>query len=212
MISRNDIDRSPNLREKYGVEAVPTFIVVDASGNEIDRTSGSQPAAQLGGDPRLLLDQLPGRGDQLVAVHADQVPAERAHRGPLDRRLRQRPQPQRVACGDQVDRGPHQRQPDQLHGDVVNPLTSTKVVALQNMPVSSTLPNTNGMILNYNSTANQWEPSFYFHNESPQPGAFLGLHLLLSTAVETSPILSVRARHSAALARMSRAGTTRGGQ
>jgi thiol-disulfide isomerase/thioredoxin len=42
-----DIDRSPALREKYGVEAVPTFIVVDASGNEIDRTSGSQPAAQL---------------------------------------------------------------------------------------------------------------------------------------------------------------------
>jgi hypothetical protein len=42
-----DIDRSPSLREKYGVEAVPTFVVVDAAGNEIDRTSGSQPAAQL---------------------------------------------------------------------------------------------------------------------------------------------------------------------
>jgi hypothetical protein len=42
-----DIDRSPSLREKYGVEAVPTFIVVDVAGNEIDRTSGSQPAAQL---------------------------------------------------------------------------------------------------------------------------------------------------------------------
>src|SRR3954465_10052536 len=42
-----DIDRSPNIREKYGVEAVPTFIVVDASGNELDRTSGSQPAAEL---------------------------------------------------------------------------------------------------------------------------------------------------------------------
>ena len=27
--------------------------------------------------------------------------------------------------------------------------------------------------------ANQWEPSIYFHNESPKAGAFLGLHLLL---------------------------------
>ena len=27
--------------------------------------------------------------------------------------------------------------------------------------------------------ANQWEPSVYFHNESPSSGAFLGLHLLL---------------------------------
>ena len=27
--------------------------------------------------------------------------------------------------------------------------------------------------------ANQWEPSFFFHNEAPKPGAFLGLHLLL---------------------------------
>src|SRR5207244_6623669 len=27
--------------------------------------------------------------------------------------------------------------------------------------------------------ANQWEPSYFFHNESPNPGAFLGLHLLL---------------------------------
>jgi len=27
--------------------------------------------------------------------------------------------------------------------------------------------------------ANQWEPSYFFHNQSPNPGAFLGLHLLL---------------------------------
>jgi hypothetical protein len=28
--------------------------------------------------------------------------------------------------------------------------------------------------------ANQWDVSYFFHNESPQPGAFLGLHLRLS--------------------------------
>ncbi len=33
--------------------------------------------------------------------------------------------------------------------------------------------------------ANQWEPSFYFHNEAPQPGAFLGLFLRL--AVDSEP-------------------------
>jgi thiol-disulfide isomerase/thioredoxin len=42
-----DIDRSPELREKYQVEAVPTFIVVDGSGRVLGRTSGSQPATQL---------------------------------------------------------------------------------------------------------------------------------------------------------------------
>jgi hypothetical protein len=29
------------------------------------------------------------------------------------------------------------------------------------------------------AVANQWETSFFYHNESPSPGAFLGLHLLL---------------------------------
>jgi thiol-disulfide isomerase/thioredoxin len=42
-----DIDQAPRLREKYRVEAVPTFIVVDSAGHELGRTSGSQPAAQL---------------------------------------------------------------------------------------------------------------------------------------------------------------------
>ena len=42
-----DIDRAPELKEKYGVDAVPTFIVVDSQGRELGRTSGSQPAAQL---------------------------------------------------------------------------------------------------------------------------------------------------------------------
>ncbi|WP_165219445.1 thioredoxin domain-containing protein [Aquisphaera insulae] len=42
-----DIDQAPDLAKKYGVEAVPTFIVVDPAGRELDRSSGSQPAAQL---------------------------------------------------------------------------------------------------------------------------------------------------------------------
>src|SRR5271166_6188504 len=42
-----DVDQAPDLKAKYGVDAVPTFIVVDSHGREIDRTSGSQPAAQL---------------------------------------------------------------------------------------------------------------------------------------------------------------------
>jgi thiol-disulfide isomerase/thioredoxin len=42
-----DIDQAPELRDKYGVDAVPTFIVVDAAGRELGRTSGSQAAAQL---------------------------------------------------------------------------------------------------------------------------------------------------------------------
>ena len=42
-----DIDQASDLAEKYDVGAVPTFIVVDADGREIDRTSGAQPAAQL---------------------------------------------------------------------------------------------------------------------------------------------------------------------
>jgi thiol-disulfide isomerase/thioredoxin len=42
-----DIDHAPDLKEKYGVDAVPTFIVVDPAGHELGRCSGSQPAAQL---------------------------------------------------------------------------------------------------------------------------------------------------------------------
>src|SRR4029079_8230190 len=42
-----DIDQAPDLKEKYGIDGVPTFIVVDRAGHELARTSGSQPAAQL---------------------------------------------------------------------------------------------------------------------------------------------------------------------
>jgi thiol-disulfide isomerase/thioredoxin len=42
-----DVDRSPELAEKYGIGPIPTFVVVDADGREIDRVSGAQPATQL---------------------------------------------------------------------------------------------------------------------------------------------------------------------
>lgn len=42
-----DIDKSPRLAERFGVEAVPTFIVVDESGNELGRLSGARPAEEL---------------------------------------------------------------------------------------------------------------------------------------------------------------------
>lgn len=42
-----DIDKSPKFAAKYGVREVPTFIVVDAEGQELARSKGAQPAAKL---------------------------------------------------------------------------------------------------------------------------------------------------------------------
>jgi thiol-disulfide isomerase/thioredoxin len=42
-----DIDRSPKLAARYRVTGVPTFIVVDASGTSLARSSGSQPVERL---------------------------------------------------------------------------------------------------------------------------------------------------------------------
>jgi thiol-disulfide isomerase/thioredoxin len=42
-----DIDRSRRLAEKYGVEQVPTFVVVAPDGRELGRVSGARPAAEL---------------------------------------------------------------------------------------------------------------------------------------------------------------------
>ena len=44
-------------------------------------------------------------------------------------------------------------------------------------------------------TANQWEPSFFFHNSSPHPGAFMGLHLLLPLGDNKNNILTEHAGH-----------------
>src|SRR5260370_23100065 len=43
--------------------------------------------------------------------------------------------------------------------------------------------------------ANQWEPSFFFHNQAPQPGAFLGLHLLLPLEADSATALTERPGH-----------------
>ena len=42
-----DIDRSPEIARKYGVEKVPTFIVADAQGRVLARTEGVTQAADL---------------------------------------------------------------------------------------------------------------------------------------------------------------------
>lgn len=43
--------------------------------------------------------------------------------------------------------------------------------------------------------ANQWQPSFFFHNDSPAAGAYLGLHLLVPLADNAAAPLRVRAGH-----------------
>jgi hypothetical protein len=42
---------------------------------------------------------------------------------------------------------------------------------------------------------NQWQPSYFFHNVSPDPGAFLGLHLLLPLAADIGLPLRERTGH-----------------
>src|SRR5262249_49370288 len=47
------------------------------------------------------------------------------------------------------------------------------------------------------AVANQWEPSFFFHNIAPDPGSFLGLHLLHPLAADADAPLRERAGHPA---------------
>jgi thiol-disulfide isomerase/thioredoxin len=42
-----DVDNAPDLAERYQVSSVPTFIVIDADGQPLARTSGAQPGGQL---------------------------------------------------------------------------------------------------------------------------------------------------------------------
>ena len=43
--------------------------------------------------------------------------------------------------------------------------------------------------------SNQWEPSYFYHNVSPNPGAFLGLHLLLPLAADAGSPLREQPGH-----------------
>jgi len=45
------------------------------------------------------------------------------------------------------------------------------------------------------AVANQWEPSYYYRNDSPDPGAFLGLHLLLPLRPDEAPRTEVLSGH-----------------
>jgi hypothetical protein len=45
--------------------------------------------------------------------------------------------------------------------------------------------------------ANQWEPSYFYHNLAPNPGAFLGLHLLLPLPKDAGAALRERSGHPA---------------
>lgn len=46
-VKQVDIDQSRELAERYRVEAVPTFVIVDSKGKELARTSGVRPANEL---------------------------------------------------------------------------------------------------------------------------------------------------------------------
>lgn len=48
------------------------------------------------------------------------------------------------------------------------------------------------------AVANQWDTSVFHHNTSPQPGAFLGLHLLLPLEPQATAMSRVRAGHPGA--------------
>ncbi|MGO8766867.1 MAG: thioredoxin family protein [Limisphaerales bacterium] len=42
-----DIDEHPDLASQHGISAVPTFILLSPTGNEVDRTTGFQPAGDF---------------------------------------------------------------------------------------------------------------------------------------------------------------------
>lgn len=58
-----DIDENADLAQRYQVDGVPTFIVVDPDGNELDRISGLRPARELAEMYNAALTQQPGRAD-----------------------------------------------------------------------------------------------------------------------------------------------------
>lgn len=63
-----DVDENPKLAERYGVENLPSFIVVDGRGREIARKEGAMPAAEL---TRWLDRALQSASDEATPVDAD---------------------------------------------------------------------------------------------------------------------------------------------
>ncbi len=132
-----NIDRSQATAQRYGVQAVPTFIVVDRSGRELDRTSGLQPAAVL---ERFYLAarakaEPPGQPD------AQAVPRDDARAEPADdaeaparpvRRARHRParEDDRADDRDEAD-DPSQSAGDRPAAPFVNPHPTETVVRIK---------------------------------------------------------------------------------
>ncbi len=42
-----DVDEFPDLAKSYGVEAIPTFVLVNSEGEEVSRITGACPASDL---------------------------------------------------------------------------------------------------------------------------------------------------------------------
>lgn len=42
-----DVDNNPDMAMKYGIRSVPTLIILDATDNEVRRTSGMQTVDKL---------------------------------------------------------------------------------------------------------------------------------------------------------------------
>lgn len=80
-----DIDQSPELAEKYKVTGVPTFVVIDrASGRELGRTSGLQPASNIA---KLFLDARATLQADDGVPPGDEAPDEAAPDEPRARRV-----------------------------------------------------------------------------------------------------------------------------
>lgn len=48
-IEKIDVDKQPEVAEKYGVMSIPTYLVVDGEGNELSRTTGATSKVALEG-------------------------------------------------------------------------------------------------------------------------------------------------------------------
>jgi thiol-disulfide isomerase/thioredoxin len=104
-----NIDEAPEVAERYGVHGVPTFIVVDGAGRELDRTSGAQPADSLA---RFFLAAKAkahpaDHADADVGPRADSLATSGGDLDPADHR----PQPAADDVNDRPEQEPDRPQP-----------------------------------------------------------------------------------------------------